>query len=270
VEKILKLVQLPVSQLRRKMELQDVLLAYITRLNLNVKRSPRWQGMDETWISARLDLMQRFLIPSLKAQHDQDFIWLVLVHPDTPESVLKQIQIIPQCRILKTESNFANLKLFAAQSVEYLYNNFDRTLLVSVRIDSDDGVNPKHGSALKKFAVNQLINEDGIFTDFPDGCFFNVSTGLGYLQRSASRSCGISRIETFNLDASTIYCGNHMRISRKENCISIRTDEPMWIQTYHNFHVNVPNKKLPRFRCRQGTYFETRKIKEIFPSIEID
>ncbi len=258
------------SQSHRKMELQDVLLAYITLLNLNFENRQRWQGMDVTWIAARLDLMQRFLIPSLKAQHDQDFVWLVLVHPDTPESVLKQIQIVPQCRILKTESDYADKILFSAQTVEYLYNNFDRKLLVTVRIDSDDGVNPKHGSILKNFATNQLINEDGIFTDFTDGCIFNMITGLGYLLWSSGRSCGLSKIETLNLNATTIYCCDHTQISRKKNYMPIRTNEPMWVATTHKFHINKLNKKMPKFRRQHGTYFETRKIMEIFPSIDID
>ena len=248
---------------------QDVLLAYITRLNLNFERSSKWQGLDEKWISVRLDLMQRFLIPSLKAQHDQDFVWLMLVHPDTPENILEQTQIIPQCRILKTESDVSTPRLFATQSVEYLQDNFDRKLLITVRIDSDDGVNPWHGSILKDFAMAQTLKAGGLFTDFPYGSFFNVSTGRGYLRRSPSRSCGISKIEHLNSEATTIYCGHHEKISSKGNCITIKTGEPMWIQTTHESHINRPGKKLPRIRLRRGTGFETRKIRKIFPSIDL-
>ena len=73
------------------------------------------------------------------------------------------------------------------------------------------------------------------------------------------RSAGIA------LDAKTIYRGNHVKISRREDCMTVRTDEPMWIQTTHGFHINRPNKRLPKVRRKIGSVRETRKILETFP-----
>ncbi len=275
------------------MDTGDVLLAYITRFNLNAKklwlrphyafsritrwkihvpkpqfRGIRWQGLDHTWIAARLELMQRFLIPSLAAQTDQEFVWLVLVHPDTPDAVLTRIRQIPQCRILKTEAEVTHSALIATQSVNYLCDHFDHKGLVSVRIDSDDAVNPTHASRLKDIAVTHQLRDDGYFTDFPDGIFFNLSTGRGQLKQVASRSCGISRIELLNRNAGTIYCGNHTQISRRPDCISFHTDEPMWVQTTHDFHINRPNKKLPTYRRQPGSDLDTEMIVKYFPSLD--
>jgi hypothetical protein len=211
--------------------------------------------------------MHRFLIPSLKFQHDQDFIWLVLVHPDTPNRILDELMVIPQSRIIMTDSDIANRELIAKLSVEYLIKNFDAKRLITARIDSDDGIHPKYGSILKRFAASCKHIENGIFADFPNGCFFNLRTNRGYLRHSSSKSCGISRIEDFNLEAKTIFCEQHTRVSEQKNCFSIDSEEPMWIQTTHESHINRPGKKLPHIRCQQGNDADTRMIMQVYPHL---
>lgn len=275
---------------------EDILMAYITRFNLSPKkewlqssayeksnlswrrrildavRGPsewqgRWQGLDEAWIEARLTLMRRFLIESLRSQQDQDFVWLVLLHPDTPSHVRRNIQVIPQCRLIETETEVTNQQGFAAECVDYLCDSFTRKILITARIDSDDGVNKKHAQMLKEVACGKPIGEDGFFTDFPDGSFYNIQTRRGYRKKSSSRSCGICRIEPFNADAKTIYCGDHTQIAERPDCVSIRTNEPMWIQTTHGFHINRPNKVLPIVRLLHGTDTQTRNLRKSFPGI---
>jgi len=248
--------------------LQDMLLVYITRFNLNFRKSVQWQGMDPDWISKRIRLLQQFLLPSLKGQLDQDFIWLVLVHPNTPRDGIQKIKHIPQCRVFRTDVDIGDPTSFVAQSVKYLHKNFKRKILITARLDSDDGINRSYGKHLKVHAAHHNPSKYGYYVDFPKGCFFNTTSGKGYIRMSPSRSCGVSKTEYFGLNAKTIHSENHTRIAKRRNCASIITDDPMWIQTTHGCHINRPGKCLPDIRREDGTDLETSDLGRVFPFID--
>jgi len=246
-------------------DISDILLVYITRLNLNFEISTRWQGLDDEWLDERLNIMQRFLVPSLKLQHDQNFTWLVLVHPDTPDKILDKIRVVPQSRIIKTNADISNRESISRLCVDYLVMNYNSKRLITARIDSDDAIHPKYGSILKKFGSICKDTKNGIFADFPNGSFFNLRTNKGYIRQSSSKSCGISRIEDLNLDAKTIFCVQHIHVSRQKNCLSIDSEEPMWVQTMHDSHINRPRKKLPHIRRQEGNDSDTKIIMVVYP-----
>jgi hypothetical protein len=158
------------------MKLTDYLLVYITRFNLSFEASPKWQGLDEEWLKTRIEIMRKFLIPSLRLQKDQDFVWLVLVHPDTPRNILKALQSLPQLHVLKTDSDINNMEGYADDAVKYLYGTYHHKWLITARIDSDDAVNSRYGFLLKHLAKEISIGKKGVFADYQFSvCFFKTT-----------------------------------------------------------------------------------------------
>lgn len=247
------------------MQTRDCLLAVITRLNLNCRKSVSWQGLDPAWLQIRLELMQRFLLPSLRMQEDQDFVWLVLVHPDTPQSLFTAIQEVPQAHIMRTALDLTEKEILGQACVRYLHEHYSARLLITARIDSDDGIAADFGKRLKQLALEQTSIGEGVFSDFPRGAIYNIGREMAYLVRSRSRSCGVAKIEPFSAQATTIYCGPHHKIANRENCISTDTDHPMWVQTTHDFHINRRNKVLPKVRRGKGSYRGTKIVERHFP-----
>lgn len=66
----------------------------LTRFNVGFRDGKTVAGHEvdhAKWLSARLDLFERFTFPSLRAQKEKRFIWLLCFSPETPKELLPRI-----------------------------------------------------------------------------------------------------------------------------------------------------------------------------------
>lgn len=118
------------------MKIRHVIL---TRFNLQYKESTH--HLSTEWLEGRIQLFQTYTLPSIQAQTNQDFEWLILIDARTPDSIYQRLQDIAD--------NYKVIQLVrvAAQGDEAL-NAYYRSLanelgkgydiLMSTRLDSDD------------------------------------------------------------------------------------------------------------------------------------
>lgn len=126
----------------------------ITRFNL---RNPEWDVtknndtlLTDAWMENRLWLFENFCLPSVVAQRNKNFIWLLFLDKTTASKFRGQIE---QCII-----NHPFIKIFyidgmgAFQSSikSYLSENAHQPFLITTRIDNDDCVHVDYINEIQK------------------------------------------------------------------------------------------------------------------------
>jgi hypothetical protein len=65
----------------------------ITRFNIRVPCGERptaeWKPPSKEWMLHRLDLFERYCLPSVASQSVQNFHWILLVDPNTPAEFMR-------------------------------------------------------------------------------------------------------------------------------------------------------------------------------------
>jgi len=87
------------------------------------------------WLDHRFDLFERYCLPSLVAQTNQDFTWLLFFDESTSENhrqrVEQAVQLCPQI-----QACYINGTDFLTSIIESI--NDDTEILITTRIDNDD------------------------------------------------------------------------------------------------------------------------------------
>lgn len=109
----------------------------MTRYNLPIDDSGR--NRDSSWLARRLFLFNRYCLPSVRAQEDQNFTWALLVDRRTGEADLLALQ-----RLLPHNAEIVLLDdSWDATPVDRVWEELgvDRSApLLTSRLDSDDGI----------------------------------------------------------------------------------------------------------------------------------
>lgn len=160
------------------MSLQHFIL---TRFNLDTPFSKNEIFLDENWLNTRLELFEKYCLPSIQTQTNQNFQWLVFMHPETSGSFKKrlsnQISTLPNARLIELTSFQEGNLINALQNL----TEKDYSHLLTTRFDSDDAIHPDFVSCLHK-AV-ELNNERNVL-NFPTGVILSQQKALAYLHKS--------------------------------------------------------------------------------------
>ena len=132
--------------------------------------------LDPEWLAVRLGLLEHYTAPALAAQTDGDFVWLMLVSPDTPEAVLARIAklaaAVPQLRVAPVKRNLSQKKLITS-----LFP--DAGFIISARLDTDDAVSPDYIAAIRR----HLTGDRFAFVNFDNGLMLDREFGCVYRRR---------------------------------------------------------------------------------------
>jgi hypothetical protein len=198
------------------------------------------------WIEERFDRYERYCLPSLIAQTDQDFEWLIYFDrhtaPEHLERARRGIAIRPNFRVMLCDyySSETLIAEFNRQLPEY-----DGWLLTS-RVDNDDSLHREFVARLHQEVrpgTREVIN-------FPSGVVFGG--GKTYYSRQESNAF-ISLFEPFK-DCRTVYSGAHPQMSRVAPVRDVETDYPAWIQGVYEGAIS--NFKLRGKRVRHQQFIE--------------
>lgn len=127
----------------------------ITRFNIRV---PEWRDvdkagvpvLDDAWMIHRIDLFQKFTLPSVLAQTVGDFQWLILMDEDTHPRFKKEMESVFY-DILYVKDWLKDLQ-------KYLRGfTVGPKWLATTRLDNDDTIAPKFMETIQKnITTNQL------------------------------------------------------------------------------------------------------------------
>ncbi|MEV7662440.1 glycosyltransferase [Paenarthrobacter sp. NPDC089316] len=121
---------------RRPPSVDHVLL---TRFNLPSRGFESLVRAKEGWLRERIVLFERYCLPSVKAQTNQDFRWIIYFDPESPAWLLDRMEELNRDKtfvaLLRTEVSTSEL-LQDIRSV----SGGKRPTLLTTNVDNDDGL----------------------------------------------------------------------------------------------------------------------------------
>ena len=193
----------------------------LTRFNVKI---PEYDTPGPEWLEHRLGLFERFCLPSLQNQSNLDFDWLLFCDKDSSQNFRARIQ---------KYSKWSNVRAvfvegyFTQATVQLAVADFAKgfTHLITTRLDNDDAVCRN----FVEIVQNHFSGQDFEFLNFTKGYIWH--NGKIYAGEHQTNSF-ISLVEKTE-EISTVFCGNHMRLSRLGPIRQI--EQPAgWLQVVHS------------------------------------
>lgn len=199
----------------------------ITRFNVKV-RFNKGNGTNPEWIAHRWPFFFKSCLPSIKSQTVKGFTWIVLFDADTPEDWKEKINAASKGVFEPVWTTMRFCPRLVREVVQDRVQE-DTEYLITSRLDSDDMISQDYIARIQAVFNNQRR----LFINFKNG-ITKVVKGreVEYRALQHPRSAFLSLIEPVTENFTTIYCGDHGRVTRKKNLIHIRGHYG-WIQILH-------------------------------------
>lgn len=210
----------------------------ITRFNIranygcmlrNPGNNPMKRILDEDYLKERFSIFERYTLPSMKQQTNQDFIWLILFHKNTPSNFKKKIEE------LKKEFGFVDLYFGDEDKFHFLEycNGISENIeyAITSRIDNDDMFSDDYIAKIQEYANN---NFHECILSFSKGRKYDLSTKEQY-EYERKDNHFLSMLGT---KEECILQYNHAKIfdSGKE-VVMLDSNKPMWTEIIHKSNV---------------------------------
>ena len=231
----------------------------ITRFNVNINPVDFPQRLEDTWLAQRFELFQRYCFPTVSAQTDQEFTWLVLFDEQTPARYRSMIAVYARYGNFVPVwcGGYRTIVPQVARTMRELAPDADWFL--TTRLDNDDGLSVAfmqclHGVA-DALSEADLKPFDTLFINFPNG--LQYCNGVFYDFRDMTNAF-VSLLERSH-DPHTVFWVDHPSIHDVSPVIQAETS-PIWLQVVHDMNVYnylrgepVESEGLPRlFPCDFG------------------
>lgn len=189
------------------------------------------------WLARRFDLFEAYCLPSMAAQEQGTFRWLIYFDEQTPEEFRSRIAaaqaIVPFDAIFvgPFRASLAALDVAARLTVE-------TGRIVTTRLDNDDAVS-------RDFLVRVRQEADR----FPDGTIINFREGIalqnGRLYTATDGSNPFTSLVEQASTAATIWAAPHTELAARFPLQQVVT-EPCWLQVVHGENVanRIKGKRL--------------------------
>jgi len=200
----------------------------ITRFNLRAPGPTGALQVDERYLDARMELFERFCLPSVRSQTRQDFKWLVLFAEDTPATFRARIERLAEWPVFVPVYISAGTEHVGRLVVAPHLDGSPQTL-VTTRLDNDDGLCRTYVEDIRRHVD---VRERTVL-QFPRGYVWH--RGRIYLDRQEHNAFA-TLVEPLARGADsqyvTIYKGSHSDLDRLGPVIDVG-DEPGWLQVIH-------------------------------------
>jgi len=194
----------------------------ITRFNVRIQWQYTFRGCDPDWLAERFRLFDRYCFPSVVAQTNANFVWLVFFDAETPEPFRSRLhqyaQFEPFQPIFVREFS-RDVFREALAGLGYL----DRPFLITSRLDNDHALARDYIDRVQKAFTPQ----DRTFINFPTGLILRHGA---LFQGRDPHSHFVSLIEK-SQDALTVYV-NHSRIMEYGSVVQL-DGPPAWLEVRH-------------------------------------
>lgn len=191
-------------------------------------------GTDE-WLARRFDLFERTCFPSLMAQTNTDFTWLVFFSHRTPEPFLTRIAELqkrfPPFTPCFLEDGELQVRRYRQEVRKRLRP--EDTHIITGRIDNDDAFHRTYVERL----LAEFRGQDDEIINFLHGIQYDVDNGVVVDLRKPSNPF-IARIERVSIDGPIKTVLDVMHQQAKDTGLLRDVDTiPMWLQLIHGGNV---------------------------------
>jgi Putative rhamnosyl transferase len=139
------------------------------------------------WLEERIELLQRFTLPSVAAQTTDAFTWLLLCDTSTGPGVLEQLEEeahrLPTLRVALTSEGRTPLAAVRSNVQD------DADVLITSRLDSDDAIADRYLEATQAYAESFYhSSHETLLVNFPLGYRLDVPRRTLYRDRMPNSS----------------------------------------------------------------------------------
>lgn len=221
----------------------------LTRFNV---RMATYAHPGDGWLEQRLDLFERYCLPSVAAQEDKDFRWLLFFDGETPPELLARVEALGADGLFEVVLVDG---LFTAETVAQHLAGSTTPYLVTTRLDNDDAIARDFTATVHA----QFDEQDLEFVNLVSGA--QLYRGRIY-QRPYTKNPFVSLVERrTDGPPRTVFCARHFAVDTVGPVRNVRTAHPAWLQVIHG--DNVLNEVVgvrtrgarvaPWFGCRVDT-----------------
>ncbi len=194
---------------------------------------------DEEYLEERFRLFFCYTVPSVIAQTDRNFKWIILLSSNTPEIfkerisklVISQNDLIVPLYITDNE-NYLNVLN------KYICINTETDIYITSRVDNDDALNVCYIEKVHEFVASHPLSEYALV--FDNGYQLNEKNDFAVLYYFPTNHFS-SLVSVHDKERiKTVIEFNHMEIGRNFNVINVNNSNPMWLEVIHQ--TNVTNR----------------------------
>ncbi|BCW84421.1 hypothetical protein NicSoilE8_20940 [Arthrobacter sp. NicSoilE8] len=209
---------------------QSVMTTHVilTRFNLPSKGFESLVRAQDGWLKERINLFERYCLPSVQRQTNRDFDWIIYFDPESPEWLLRRIEELNAKNtfrpIFRTEVSPEELLSDIKETV-----SSHRPLLLTTNLDNDDALSCDFVQRVQDAATVSSATAIYLATGVVK------SRDAVYLRRDTRNAfCSVSAPWPAAL---TCWAAWHNQLGRSLDVRTLRGD-PAWLQVIHEHNVS--------------------------------
>ena len=222
----------------------------LTRFNLNLWKADKKGSVTQTeeWLEMRCRLFEKYTLPSICAQTEKSFLWIVLFSTETPESFKERIKgwvkVCPQMKPIWVKPEIS-------WRFTYVYREVIRKILVNkdtgneyrvttTYLDSDDALHREYMARVKE--ASEMVVHNTMLSFTPGLQYYSepkIAMGIDY--RNNHFLTYVEDVKTGDAPITVHGFGGHHHIlhERRVNLHVIDTGKSMmWAEIVHGINVD--------------------------------
>jgi hypothetical protein len=220
----------------------------LTRFNTAVGYAPSARRLDSGWLRSRLFFFEHYCLPSIAAQREARFRWIVFCDMQSPEWFReKMASFEPLVMPFYVDGWLTDERIGSSIAKAKLV---ETPYLITTRLDNDDALACGHLTAVQ----GVFREQEREFLEFPVG----IQSFRGHLYTVFWPSNPfLSLIERVGEEDrfTTVYCVRHDRVRSAGNIRSLMRT-PQWLQLLHDDNLGNTLRGWPRLDSRTHPDFE--------------
>lgn len=199
------------------------------------------------WFEHRLQMFETYCLPSLLAQTNQNFQWLLQFDDGTPEEIISRYSRYPN--IIPVFDEFPD-------AVRKRLRKDRGSFVITSRLDNDDAYHVSFVDRIQeRFSrEKKLIDIHGVQYDSETGKFYSVT-------RTKPGSPFISLVEEASGEVKTVFYKMHYRMSEHFPSVYIRDILYLQVIHEHNLSNKISGHLVEGSRYKVGFPFLTNRCK---------
>ncbi|WP_018124912.1 glycosyltransferase [Desulfovibrio oxyclinae] len=208
----------------------------ITRFNVNIYPMDFPARLEDTWLALRFELFRKYCFPTVTAQTEDNFTWLVLFDTRTPERYRRLINIFAR------QKNFVPVYCDSYETtIPTVVEKMKETApaakwYLSTRLDNDDALSVNFVRTLQticnQIEEENLERQETLYINFPNGLQYKEGRFFDFRDMT---NAFVSLLEP-SASPNTVFWVDHPSIYNVSEVIQAE-GPPLWLQVVHDMNV---------------------------------
>lgn len=237
----------------------------LTRFNVKINKKDRNHNLylDASWLQERFNAFENFCYPSIRAQTNKDFKWIVFFDVDTPKLFKEKIVSYKDCKEFTpvfVNCIYNDNEAIPAEAKSKVLNELEvpQDFMLTTRLDSDDAI----GKDFVKIVQNNFIEENGVSLNLVYG--YVLYEKKLYLRRYDQGNPFISLVEKLeNFKGAFQKSHQHLyEIGLMKN-IKLKS-KPSWLQVCHKENIYQTRPLILDYTMNQSLRYPLHRLNNEF------